>query len=220
MSEQHASPSFRDAPPPIFAKSTRESLERLRRDKERTTGLLRTMLEHLEHVLFGPSLSVQTWKRACGIRDNSIAIHFHKTLGVPPRAYIERLRIEVAEKLLRDSDLRIWQIADLLGYSSLGVFSKAFGRCTGLRPKEFRRRAQVGDPSSITFSSVELEKAIRGDLDEASIQQLIRKILERYPDLTVEWLPESATDSGSQRDSATDPRAEPERVASSSNQSL
>ena len=140
MPEPNPSPSFRDSPPPpIFFEAAEAGLEQLRRDREKTKGSVQKMLEHLEGVLFEPSLSVQTWKRACEIRDNSVTIRFHKELGVPPRTYIERLRIEVGSRLLRDSTLYIWQIAELLGYSNLGIFSKAFGRCVGIRPRDYRR---------------------------------------------------------------------------------
>ena len=192
-------------------------MERLRRDKERTSGIIRTMLEHLEHALFEPSLSVQTWKRACNIRDNSIAIRFHQTLGVPPRTYIERLRLDVASKLLSESRLRVWQIAELLGFSSLGVFSRAFRRCAGIGPKEYRRRAQTGGSSPVTFSSVEMEKAARGDLEEDRARRLIQGILERYPGLRIEPLPGGSSESEGPGESTWDASLEPGHQASTSN---
>ena len=186
MSKPHPSPSFRETPPPpIFLESAEVALAQLRRDRDRTTGVVRKMLDYLEQVLFEPSLSVEAWKRACDIRDNSVAIRFHRTLGLPPRTYVERLRIEAGSRLLRESSLVIWQIAELLGFSNLGIFSKAFVRCVGIRPREYRRRAQAGDDPPFAISNLELEKAVVGDLEEKQAGRLIVAILSRYPGLAL-----------------------------------
>ena len=62
--------------------------------------------------------------------------------GLPPYAYIEDCRLEVACRLLTDTDLKVWQIAQLIGYSTLQVFSRAFDRWSGVRPTIFRNHSR------------------------------------------------------------------------------
>ena len=194
MSESN--PSFRDSPPPsVFFEAAEPSLQQIRRDREKTSGSVRQMLEVLEGVLFEPGLSVQTLKKACGIGNNSVTIHFHHALGVPPRTYIEQLRLDVAARLLRGSNLRIWHIAVLVGYSSLGVFSKAFARCVGVRPKPYRQQQSAKARPLFATSFHERANALAGDLDEERARQLVVAILRRYPNLDLASIEKATRES-------------------------
>ena len=75
-----------------------------------------------------------------------------KQLGTSPRtlqrrlnrrelcfwALVEQSRFEIAGALLRDTDLKVQEIAIRLGYSSPGGFSRAFARWAGCSPSAFR----------------------------------------------------------------------------------
>ena len=75
-----------------------------------------------------------------------------KRLGTSPRtlqrrlnrrglcfwALVEQSRFEIAGALLRDTDLKVQEIATRLGYSSPGGFSRAFARWAGCSPSAFR----------------------------------------------------------------------------------
>jgi AraC-like DNA-binding protein len=52
---------------------------------------------------------------------------------------VERIRFNEAVKLLRDSDLKILEIALELGYTDSSNFSRAFRRIQGMSPREIRR---------------------------------------------------------------------------------
>ena len=62
-------------------------------------------------------------------------------VGVPPLAYLTRLRIGAAGRLLRTSNRTVGAVANVLGYESEGSFSTAFKRVTGLSPSDYRQRA-------------------------------------------------------------------------------
>lgn len=185
------------------------TFERIRRDKKRAPVQLQPLLAYLEDHLFDPDLDANQLKRACGVRDNSLPIYFHHALSLPPYAYIEDCRLEVACRLLRDTDLKVWQIAQLLGYSTLQVFSRAFDRWSGLRPSVFRRRSRLesqdsgnGDRGSAREAHAEssviclttLRKAVSGGLDNESAEDLARHLTELYPD-AFRRSPENATPS-------------------------
>lgn len=58
--------------------------------------------------------------------------------GISFWALVEQSRFEIAAALLRDTDLRVQEIATRLGYSSPGGFSRAFFRWAGCSPSIFR----------------------------------------------------------------------------------
>jgi AraC family transcriptional regulator len=63
---------------------------------------------------------------------------FKETTGETPHRFLTRLRVEEAQRLLRDSDLSVAEIASRCGFASPGAFSTAFLRHTGVRPSTYR----------------------------------------------------------------------------------
>lgn len=79
-----------------------------------------------------------------GIADK-LAIHpvwlshlFKKETGQTFSDYVIELRIEKARRLLRESNLKIYEIASKIGYLDLQHFGKIFKKRTGMSPKEYR----------------------------------------------------------------------------------
>ena len=162
-----------------------ETLARVRRDRAGASLKVRPLLEYLETHLFDPELNVTELKRACGVRDNSIAIHFHAAVGQPPRAYIEERRFDTAVNLLRDTDLPVGQISELLGYSTLQVFSDGFSRWSGQRPTAFRKDSrsavQAETPAAdAVFDDQLWSRAFGGELEPHRAQRLIQQVRRLY----------------------------------------
>lgn len=173
-------------PKSLRERAAREALRQIRRDRERASERIRQMLTYLEEHLFDPGLNVRTLRRACGALDNSIAVRFHQEVGVTPKSYITARRMETATWLLGETDVKIWKIGALLGYSSLGVFSKSFVRWAGERPSSFRRRhrrpeVRVGE-SARPASPEMCQQALNGQLEWPDAERLIRRLHELYPD--------------------------------------
>jgi AraC-like DNA-binding protein len=150
------------------------------------------MLIYIRDHLFAPELSVHRIKDACRLRDNSIALHFHKVLGKPPGTFITDQRLAVAERLLANTWLPIWKITELLGYSSIQVFSRAYFRRMGRRPSVSRKEGPIQNsppetaPAPATapprpLESDLLQRAFAGLLDDQEAANLICRLLEIYP---------------------------------------
>ena len=173
-------------------------MERIRQDRQKAPTQIQPLLAYLETHLFDPDLDANQLKRACGVRDNSLPIYFHHALSLPPYAYIEDCRLEVACRLLSDSSLKIWQIAQLLGYSTLQVFSRAFHRWSGLRPSVFRRRARLeakeraqpaagagalaAQDGDLLIDVSTMRKATTGGLGKDEADELARRLAQLYPE--------------------------------------
>ncbi|MBY8977257.1 helix-turn-helix transcriptional regulator [Rhodobacteraceae bacterium NNCM2] len=70
---------------------------------------------------------------------------FKQSLGVPPRVYLTRLRVEKACELLEQTDFTVTQIALEVGYSSNQVLARVFLKHMRLSPSDYRRA--VRDPA-------------------------------------------------------------------------
>ncbi|WP_270167304.1 response regulator transcription factor [Paenibacillus sp. SYP-B4298] len=65
---------------------------------------------------------------------------FKKSYGVYFNEYLLQLRIEEAKKLLKQGDLRIYEIADRVGFNSADYFVIQFEKLEKMTPTEYRNR--------------------------------------------------------------------------------
>ncbi len=67
---------------------------------------------------------------------------FTRTLGESPVEYIISRRIEAAIYLLNNSDKKLSEIAELVGYNDVYYFNRQFKRKTGVSPGKYRKNKQ------------------------------------------------------------------------------
>lgn len=65
---------------------------------------------------------------------------FKKYTGYTISQYVQTTKINYAMELLKNSDMRIIEIAETIGYDSIANFNRLFKRNTGLTPTEFRKK--------------------------------------------------------------------------------
>lgn len=183
-----------------------KTVQRIRSDHAKAPPRVQPLLAYLEEHLFDPSLDANHLFRACSIRDNTMSTRFHKAVGLPPYAYIEDCRLRTACRLLGESTMKIWEIANILGYSELQVFSRAFKRWSGFRPTVYRRqerRNESGESTSLGIDQAEpnvstgqgtrgrrgsspvavdtLRRAMEGTLGASQARGLIHRLQKLYP---------------------------------------
>jgi AraC family transcriptional regulator len=98
---------------------------------------LRLIDERLAADWRAPSLAELA--KLCNLSIRQVARGFRVSRGCSIGAYVEKLRIERAQKLLA-SDTSIKAIAAALGFSNSSNFAVAFRRATGETPREYRDR--------------------------------------------------------------------------------
>jgi transcriptional regulator GlxA family with amidase domain len=70
----------------------------------------------------------------------TIARLFAREVGMTPARFIERARVDVARRLLEESDLRIEAVARKSGLGSEERLRRAFHRSFGMSPREYHER--------------------------------------------------------------------------------
>ncbi len=64
---------------------------------------------------------------------------FRESTAQSPMEYYMDLKIKEAKKLIREKNHSVSQISDMLGYSSIHIFSRAFKKATGLSPTAYAK---------------------------------------------------------------------------------
>lgn len=81
--------------------------------------------------------------RENGMSVRSFERRFKMATGDTPIRYLQRVRVEVAKKLLEETRQTFDEIAYRVGYDDSGFFRKIFKRLTRLRPLEYRDKFQL-----------------------------------------------------------------------------
>jgi len=77
---------------------------------------------------------------AVGLSRSGFALRFKQVLGDTPHHYLTTLRILQAMERLNESDEKLENVAQAVGYQDAFAFSKAFKKAVGLSPKAFRQK--------------------------------------------------------------------------------
>lgn len=106
-------------------------------DGESPEARVRRILERLTR---DPSigLSVEDMAAEARMSPRSFRREFKRVAGEPPLARANRLRIEEAKALLRETDKTVTQIGFLVGFDDPAYFARSFKRAAGVSPKAFR----------------------------------------------------------------------------------
>lgn len=72
-----------------------------------------------------------------GISPNYLSALFKKNSEIGFTDYVNTAKIKRAKELLRDSNLKVYEVADQLGFESAFYFSKVFKKIEGISPREY-----------------------------------------------------------------------------------
>ena len=78
-----------------------------------------------------------------GTSRRSLEMKFRKSVGRTIQTEIQRVRLEHAKQMLRETDLPIPQIAESSGYNSVSYLTQVFRREVGVSPAKYRNRFRV-----------------------------------------------------------------------------
>ena len=81
--------------------------------------------------------------RACHCSVSTLSHLFKQKMNLSIRQYIKNLRLSQAKRLLRDTELSVNAISDLLGYGNPNYFCNVFRWETGLSPTLFRKNSRT-----------------------------------------------------------------------------
>jgi AraC-like DNA-binding protein len=90
---------------------------------------------------YAEPLNLDDMAAASGFSRYHFAREFRVVFGETPRAYLSRRRVERAKDLLTHANLTVTEVCMVVGFSSLGSFSRRFRELVGCSPSEYRKKA-------------------------------------------------------------------------------
>lgn len=78
---------------------------------------------------------------AVGLSEGRLSHIFKKETDYSVGTYIKRYRIREAMKFLKSGKFKVYEVADLVGYSNITYFSTLFKKVTGVSPSDYRERS-------------------------------------------------------------------------------
>lgn len=86
---------------------------------------------------YGENISLSDVANQIGVNASYLSRTFTRETGDSLMEYLAKVRMEVAANYIRTTDLKIYEIAEKVGYTNAEHFSRMFKKVTGKSPREF-----------------------------------------------------------------------------------
>ncbi len=149
----HVDDLYRDRPNPFHDNVGRKTFEELREWILQTareviayvsdfhTHRNTTLVEKVKAFIglnYAQDISNTVVAQAVGMSPNYLGQVFKRETGISVNDYLNNRRIEEAKKLLKTTNLLVFEVAFKVGYKEQQYFSAVFRKKVGLTPKEYR----------------------------------------------------------------------------------
>lgn len=119
-------------------------IQKQKNREERPSKLLVEEITEFIEANYTEPINHQTLAERFGLVPSYISKLFNQRKGCSPGKYLINLRIDKAKELMRTSpELKVWNIAEIVGYSDPQYFSRIFKKETGKYPSEYIESLQL-----------------------------------------------------------------------------
>ena len=94
---------------------------------------------YINQNYYNPSLSLTDVAKYIHTNTAYLSRVFKKEMGIGVSEYMNRLRMEQAARLLRETNIRVSDVAEKVGIEDARYFSSLFKRYTGTSPSLYRK---------------------------------------------------------------------------------
>ncbi|MBB6635011.1 helix-turn-helix domain-containing protein [Cohnella thailandensis] len=123
----------------FFHKFLARSAAAIQAKKSETDIITKFVMEYVE-AHYGEDLSLDVIAGKLGITGPYLSTYYKEKTGTNFSDYIFSVRMNKATEMLRETDLKIQEIASLVGYYTVASFNRVFKRYAGITPSEYRRQ--------------------------------------------------------------------------------
>lgn len=101
-------------------------------------SILDDILHYINHNYAG-NITLENIAPLFGYNSSYLGKIFRKKMGVSFNSYIDQMRIDESKKLLLSSDMKVYAIAEKVGYRNVDYFHIKFKKYVGKTPAEYRK---------------------------------------------------------------------------------
>lgn len=120
--------------------------------KQEFSYAVRMAIEYLEDN-YKSQIDLSDVASHVGLSPEYLSRIFKKETGINFVVYLNNIRLKHALKLLENTNLKVYEIAENVGYSNLSYFSTVFKKNFGMNPFEYKK---TGDKDNLRFESGEI----------------------------------------------------------------
>lgn len=102
----------------------------------KTEKAVLTMKHHIE-THFGEELGSRELSALTRLSGGHLCQAFSRVIGCPPTAYLNRVRLQHARRLLRETTLNVAEVASAVGIRDANYFARLFRKYSGVSPTEY-----------------------------------------------------------------------------------
>lgn len=106
--------------------------------KSENADVIAKITHYIHDYFHDENLSINTLADKLYLTPTYICTLFKKATGKTINQYITEVRIEKAKDYLKGSDIKLYDIAQRVGFTDGKYFSKVFSKLVGIKPKEYR----------------------------------------------------------------------------------
>lgn len=107
-------------------------------DKSKKTPIVIEVQKYINRNYHNEDLSISEISNKLGISQTYLTRLFKRELGMTFIDYLTNVRIKNAIILMRDPSLKLYEIAELIGYSTQHYFSNVFKKHVGISPQDYK----------------------------------------------------------------------------------
>lgn len=105
-------------------------------------SVLDDVLHYIQHNYAG-NITLETIAPLFGYNRSYLGKIFTKKMGQNFNSYVDFVRIEKSKELLLNDDMKVYTIAERVGYRNVDYFHIKFKKYVGMSPAEFRKKNKV-----------------------------------------------------------------------------
>ncbi|MCR5733758.1 MAG: response regulator [Lachnospiraceae bacterium] len=107
-----------------------------------TSNLTIKRAKRLIHEFYNTGITLEEIAGKLNITPEYLGTQFHKETGVTFSTYMKNYRISKSKELLVGTSMKLYEIAERVGYADPKYFSKVFKDVTGQLPADFRKTSK------------------------------------------------------------------------------
>ena len=107
-------------------------------DKSKKTPIVIEVQKYINRNYHNEDLSISEVANSLGVSQTYLTRLFKRELKMTFADYLTNVRIKNAIILMRDPSLELYEIAELIGYSTQHYFSNVFKKHVGISPKDYK----------------------------------------------------------------------------------
>ena len=125
---------------PASSAELEEQLIPLRKKEEVSNRYVQTAIEYIENNYVDQSFSITKLAESMSVSEGHISRLFKSETDHSINNYLTRYRIKKAMDYLKDVNVKVYEVAEKVGYSDIAYFSNTFKKLVGKTPSDYQAK--------------------------------------------------------------------------------